>query len=82
MNKHEFYGELDPMAEHRTQFTFQGKIEHIVKVSILNIPYPSQHIHIETLHGSRDHVIMPDTVKVTFNLDITSTDNTRSVVNN
>ena len=47
-----------------------------------NIAYPKQHIDIEMLHGSRDHVIIPDTVKITFNLDITSTDKARSVVNN
>ena len=47
-----------------------------------NIAYPNQHIDIEIPHGSRDHVIIPDTVKITFSLDITSTDKTRSVVNN
>ena len=47
-----------------------------------NIAYPNQHIHIEILHGSRDHVIIPDTVKNTFNLDITSTDNAPSVAKN
>ena len=47
-----------------------------------NIACPSQHIDIEIPHGSRDHVIIPDTVKSTFNLDITSTDKARSVVNN
>ena len=31
-------------------------------------------------HDSRDHVIVPDTVKITF--DIISTDKARSVVNN
>ena len=25
------YGELDPMIEHRTQFSFKGKREHIAK---------------------------------------------------
>ena len=39
-----------------------------------NIAYPNQHIDIEIPHGSRDHVIVPDTVKITFNLDIESTD--------
>ena len=43
-----------------------------------NIAYPDQHIP----HGSRDHVIIPDTVKITFNLDIESTDKARSVANN
>ena len=76
------YGELDPMVEHRTQFAFKGKREHISKVNIPNIAYPSQHIDTDIPHGSRDHVIIPDTVKITFNLDIESTDKARSVVNN
>ena len=73
------YKELDPMVEHRTQLAFKGKTEHTVKVNIPNIAYPSQHIDIEIPHGSRDHVTVPDTVKITFNLDIESTDKTRSV---
>ena len=76
------YGELDPMVEHRTQFAFKGKREHITKVNIANIAYPNQHNDIEIPHDSRDHVIVPDTVKITFNLEITSTDKARSVVNN
>ena len=32
--------------------------------------------------GSRDHVIVPDTIKIMFNLEIESTDKERSVVNN
>ena len=76
------YGELDPMVEHRTQFTFKGKREHISKVNIPNIAYPDQHTDIGIPHGSSDHVIVPDTVKITFNLDIESTDKARSVVNN
>ena len=76
------YGELDPIAEHRTQFPFKGKREHIAKVNMPNITYPNQHSDIEIPHGSRDHVIVPDTVKITFNLDIESTDKTHSIVNN
>ena len=76
------YGELDPMVEHRTQFAFKGKREHIAKVNIPNIAYPSQHIDIDIPHGSRDHVIISNTVKITFNLGIESTDKARSVVNN
>ena len=70
------------MVEHRTQFAFKSKREHIAKVNIPNIAYPNQHISIKIPHGSRDHLIMPDTVKITFNLDIESTDKARSVVNN
>ena len=76
------YGELDPMVEHMTQFDFKGKREHIVKVNMPNIAYANQHIDNEILHGSKDHVIIPNTVKITFNLDITSRGKTRSVVNN
>ena len=76
------YRELDPMVEHRTQFLFNDKREHIAKVNITSIAYPNQHIDIEIRHGSRDHVIIPDTVKIKFNLDITSTSKTCSVVYN
>ena len=47
-----------------------------------NIAYTSQHIDIEIPNGSRDHVIIPNTVKITFNLELTSTDKARSFVNN
>ena len=76
------HGELDPMLGHMTQFLFKGSREHIAKVNMPNIAYPSQHIDSEILHGPRDHVNVPDIVKITFNLDIESTDKTRSVVNN
>ena len=72
------YRELDHIAEHRTQFAFKGKTEHIARVNMPNIAYPNQHIDNEILHGSRDHVIVPDTLKITFNLDIESIDKTRS----
>ena len=70
------------MVEHRAQFVFKGRKEYITKVNITNIAYPSQHIDIEIPHGLRDQLILPDTVKITFNLDITSTDKVSSVVNN
>ena len=76
------YGELDPVIEHRTQFAFKGKREHIAKVNMSNIAQPNQHINIDIPHGSRDHEIVPDTVKITFNLDITSAEKAGSVVNN
>ena len=34
------YGELGPMVEHRTQFAFKGKREHIAKVNMPNIANP------------------------------------------
>ena len=62
------YGELNPMVD---TICLKDKREHIAKVNIPNIAYPNQHTDIEIPHGSRDHVIIPDTVKITFNLDIT-----------
>ena len=62
------YRKLDPMPEHRTQFSFKGKREHIAKVNMSNIAYPNQHIDTEIPHGSRDHVIVPEIVKITYNL--------------
>ena len=53
-----------------------------LKSILPNIVYPNQHIDIEIPHGSRNHVIAPRTVKITFNLDIESTDKAHSVVNN
>ena len=70
------------MVGHKTQFAFKGKREHIAKVNMPNIAYPNQHIDTEIPHSSRDGVIVPDTVKITFNLNIESTDKTRSIVNN
>ena len=70
------------MVEHRTKFAFKGKREHLAKVNMPNIAYPNQHIDTEIPHGLRDHVIVPDTIKITFNLNIESTDKTRSIVNN
>ena len=58
------------MVEHRIQFAFKSKREYIAKINIPNIAYPSQHIDIDISHGSRDHVIIPGTIKITFNLDM------------
>ena len=76
------YRELGLMAKRKTELAFNGKREHIAKVNMPNIAYPSQQIDIEITHGSRGHVIVPDTVKITFNLDIESTDKARSAANN
>ena len=64
------YGKLDRMVEDRTQFAFKGKRRHIAKVNMPNIAYPNQRTEIEILHGSRDHEIAPDFVKITFNLEL------------
>ena len=76
------YWELDPMIEYRTQFAFKGKREHIATVNTTNLAYPGQHFKIIIPKGSVDHVIVPDTGKITFDLEMESTDKTRSVVSN
>ena len=76
------YKELDPTVEYRAQFAFKGKREHISKINISNIAYPSQHIDIDIRHGSRDYVIILYTIKIMFNLDTESTDKSHSVANN
>ena len=70
------------MPEHITQFAFKGKREHIYKTNIPNFAYSNQHIDTEIPLGSKDHVIVTDNIKFTFNFGIESTDNIRSVVNN
>ena len=75
------YGELDPMVEHRIQFAFKGKRKHEEKANMKDIAYPNEHIDIEIPRGSKDHIIVSDTVKITFDLDIESTDKARNVVN-
>ena len=70
------------MVEHRTQFAFKGKREHSVSVNIPNMAYPGQHVDIKIPQGSGNCMIVPDTLKITFNLEFTSTDKARSVLNN
>ena len=65
-----------------TQFAFRGKRKHVVKVNVPNIGLPKQQIDIEIPTGSRDHVIVPNTPRITFDLELDSKDKTRSVVPN
>ena len=41
-------------GEYSTRFVLKGKREHIAKVNMPNIVYPSQRVDIEIPHGSRD----------------------------
>ena len=61
-----------PCQKNRTQFSFKGKRKHIAKVNITDLAYLNQHINIEILHGSRDLVTVPGTVKIMFNFEIES----------
>ena len=68
------YRKWDCMLQHRTQLAFKGKGEHKAEVNIPNMTYTNQHLKIELPHGLRDLVIVTDTIKVSFNLHIESTD--------
>ena len=48
----------------------------------LNLFYPNQNIDTEIPHGLQNHVTEPDTVEITFDLDIESTDKIHSIVFN
>ena len=69
------------MIEHRTQFAFKDKREHIAMVNTPNIAYSGQNFKIIIPQGSADHVIVPYILKITFDLELTSTDKARTVVN-
>ena len=64
------YRELDPLEEYRTQRGFKSNREHKTRVNIPNLAYCNQLTDIKTLSSSREHVTVPDTVKITFNLEI------------
>ena len=49
---------------------------------MLNLVCPNQHIDIEPPHGSRDHIIESDIIKILFSLDVESRGKTSSIVNN
>ena len=58
------YGELDLMSEHKEKLAFKGQIEHIARLNIINIAYPCQHIDIVIPDDSRNHAIVPYTIKI------------------
>ena len=54
--------------------------EHLTKVNIptcYQLAYPNQYTDIEIPFGSKDRTIVPDAIKIVFNLDIESTDKAR-----
>ena len=62
-------------------FASKGKRKHIAKVNIPHKALLNKHINIKISHGLRNHVGVPDTAKLTFNLEIESTDKTSSIAN-
>ena len=81
VEKNEYLRRIRSHAEPRTQFVFKGKREHIAKLNISNLAYSNQYTDIEILHVSKDHVIIPDAMKITFNLDMESADKARNINN-
>lgn len=76
------YRKLNRRSEHRTQFVFKCRREHKAKVNIPSMAYPNQYINVKIPHGSRDHIIALDILKITSDLDFESTDKTLSIDNN
>lgn len=59
------------------------RVNSLIRKQIFsNNVYPCQLIDMEIPHGSRDHVIEPDTVKNTFNLTIESAGKLCSIIEN
>ena len=52
------------MPEHKIQYAFKGKIENITKVNIPNMEYQNEHIDVQILYGSSDHVIVKSRFRV------------------
>ena len=73
------YTKLDPMSNIEHNLFLKTNKEG---TNIPNMAYPNQHVDIERPHGSKDHAIVTNNMKITFNLDIESTDKTCSIVNN
>ena len=76
------YRSLDLLLQNRAQFPFKGKKEHIAKENRPNLAYLKHCIDPEIPYGSRDHVVLPEAIKIKVNLEIYSTEKTRCVVNN
>ena len=76
------FSELDPMQEQRTQLDYKCKQKNIFNVNIPDLALPNQHTDIEIPHSLIDLVTVPDTIKITFNLDFESTGKTCSIVHN
>ena len=69
------YGELNPRPEHRVEYAFKGKREHIITS---NTPHttanPNQRLKIQLPKGSASIVIVPQIMKISYLLNINSTD--------
>ena len=77
------YKELDPTPEKHIKFAFKGKHKKVLKVNIPKIRYPDQHIDVQIPSGLKDHTIVPNTLKLSFNVDVESAkDKTRNLVSN
>ena len=76
------YGELDMKGERRIQWAFKGKRAHMVMTNTPATGHPNTTISIEIPRGAPEHVIVPGSLRVTFDLNLTSAKKGRSIVNN
>ena len=64
------------------QLASKAKREHVVVVNTSNIAYPGQQFNVPISCLSGDVSIVPNSPKITFDLDVTSRDKNQGLVNN
>ena len=75
------YSELDFLSQNKIEFVIKVEQKDTAKVNIPKLVYPNQHTDVGIPHGSRDHFIVKNILRITFNLYIVSTNKTSSVIN-
>ena len=61
---------------------FKGKREYIANVKIPNLACPKLNLILKYHMILKKHAVVPDSIKITFNLYIESTNETCSIANN
>ena len=59
---------------------FQGQERTYSQGEQTNFAYPNLYIETKTPNDSKNHIVVPDTVKMMFNLDIEATEKARSII--
>ena len=76
------YAEPDPTTENRVQYGLKGKREHVVTLNMPDIASPGQTFKVEIPKGSKDSVIVKNTLWLTFDLELETKDKSPGIVNN
>ena len=76
------YGELNPERVNRLMWSFKCKREHVVVRNTPNIAYPGQQFDVQISRLSADASIPPRTLSITTNIEVTSKDKNKGLVDN